>query len=225
MSSMRLTSSWNPHRLGSPDRHAQLAAPANAARRLPFRSVLHRSSPVLRSKIISRQSAAAAGNATPATADETTWRSDGSGLAVRHTSPEHSSSEAQPSAADTDSVAEASSLQAAQVAYACPVRLASVILPELCIKPASQHADQRSLVLSSHRTHLLQHEVEVLQHTEAIQAELGGLGIGGEPVSLLSSIDGVHLDDIPVPDTAGPTTAHPGRPHIPCTGVLCRSSR
>ena len=58
---------------------------------------------------------------------------------------------------------------------------------------------------------LLQHEVETLQHTEAIQAELGGLGIGGEPVSLLSSIDGVHLDDLPLHDAAT-ATAPAGRP-------------
>ena len=44
--------------------------------------------------------------------------------------------------------------------------------------------------------------VDAIQSAEAIQAELGGLGGGGEPVSLLSSIDGVHLDDIPVHDTA-----------------------
>ena len=43
---------------------------------------------------------------------------------------------------------------------------------------------------------------DALQAAQAIYAELGGLGAGGEPVSLLSSIDGVHLDDIPVYSTA-----------------------
>ncbi len=73
----------------------------------------------------------------------------------------------------------------------------------------------------SHDCVFTQHEVEVLQHTEAIQAELGGLGLGGEPVSLLSSIDGVHLNDIPLLGTAAPTTAHTGRPHI-CIYLLHR---
>ena len=60
-------------------------------------------------------------------------------------------------------------------------------------------------------TCLMQLEAEALQHTEAIQAELGGLGIGGEPVSLLSSIDGVHLDELPLHDADAGTTFTGGR--------------
>ena len=130
-----------------------------------------------------RSAAPASQDAFPASSDEVRGREESSARVALQGRPDDSPAAGHSDASGSHDGADAQTLHATEARQAAE---------------AIHLADSGKNVAGPQKTQTS----EALQAAEAIYAELGGLGSGGEPVSLLSSIDGVLPDDLPVYDAA-----------------------